>query len=172
MFLSPACVCSAPLSCPPDGELEGENRKVAFPQQLPATCGTLKQEWGFTRQKTEERDFPGGPVVKNLPSNAGDAGWIPGWGTKIPHARGQLSHTLQLVEPMSCNEDPVKPKARKRREESREKQQTLKPRAPRGVFRQERGGLSVTSQMPSTYLQPGSSNQRGPQSTLSSAILS
>ena len=32
------------------------------------------------------RDFPGGPVVKNLPSNAGYTGSIPGWGTKIPHA--------------------------------------------------------------------------------------
>ena len=32
------------------------------------------------------RDFPSGPVVKNLPSNAGDAGLIPGRGTKIPHA--------------------------------------------------------------------------------------
>ena len=35
-------------------------------------------------------DFPGGPVVENLPSNAGDLGPIPGWGTKIPHALGQL----------------------------------------------------------------------------------
>ena len=35
-------------------------------------------------------DFPGGPVVKN-PSNAGDAGSIPGQGTKMPHAMGQLS---------------------------------------------------------------------------------
>ena len=32
------------------------------------------------------RDFPGGPVVKTLPSNAGGAGPIPGWGAKIPHA--------------------------------------------------------------------------------------
>ena len=32
------------------------------------------------------RDFPGGPMVKNLPCNAGDAGLIPGQGTKIPHA--------------------------------------------------------------------------------------
>ena len=31
-------------------------------------------------------DFPGGPVVKNLPSNAGDAISIPGLGTKIPLA--------------------------------------------------------------------------------------
>ena len=36
-------------------------------------------------------DFPGGPVVKKPPSNAGDAGSIPGRGTKIPHAAGQLS---------------------------------------------------------------------------------
>ena len=36
-------------------------------------------------------DFPGSPVVKNLPSNAADAGSIPGQGTKIPHAMGQLS---------------------------------------------------------------------------------
>ena len=33
-------------------------------------------------------DFPGGPVVKNPPFNAGDAGSIPGQGTKIPHAVG------------------------------------------------------------------------------------
>ena len=32
------------------------------------------------------RDFPGGPVVKTSPSNAGGAGSIPGQGTKIPHA--------------------------------------------------------------------------------------
>ena len=32
------------------------------------------------------RDFPGGPVVKNVPSNAGDAGLTPGQGSKIPHA--------------------------------------------------------------------------------------
>ena len=35
--------------------------------------------------------FPGGSVVKNLPCNAGDAGSIPGQGTKIPHAMEQLS---------------------------------------------------------------------------------
>ena len=35
-------------------------------------------------------DSPGGPVVKNPPSNARDVGLIPGLGTKIPHAVGQL----------------------------------------------------------------------------------
>ena len=36
------------------------------------------------------RDFPRGPVVKNPPYSAGDVGLIPGWGTKIPCAAGQL----------------------------------------------------------------------------------
>ena len=37
------------------------------------------------------RDFPGGPVVKNLPSSAGDGSPIPGQGTKIPPAMEPLS---------------------------------------------------------------------------------
>ena len=37
------------------------------------------------------RDFLDGPEVKNLPGNAGDVGSIPGQGTKIPHAKEQLS---------------------------------------------------------------------------------
>ena len=41
-------------------------------------------------KKLNFRDFPTGPVVKNLPSNAGDADSIPGQGTKIPHATGWL----------------------------------------------------------------------------------
>ena len=45
-------------------------------------------------------DFPGGPGVKNPPSNAGDAGSIPGQGTKIPHAAGQLSPHATTTEPM------------------------------------------------------------------------
>ena len=32
----------------------------------------------------EKRDFPYGPVVKNPPSKAGDAGSTPGQGSKIP----------------------------------------------------------------------------------------
>ena len=43
------------------------------------------------REKQKEQDFPGGPEVKNLPSNAGNMGLIPDQGTKIPHAMGQLS---------------------------------------------------------------------------------
>ena len=37
-------------------------------------------------------------MVKNLPSNAGDAGSIPGQGTKIPHAAGQLSPRAPTTE--------------------------------------------------------------------------
>ena len=45
------------------------------------------------------RDFPGGLVIKNPPSNAGHRGSIPGWGTKIPHAAGQLSPRATTTEP-------------------------------------------------------------------------
>ena len=60
----------------------------------------LKKE----KQKTVKRVFPGGTVVKNLPSNAGDAGSIPGQGTKIPHALGQLSLCATTAEPGCLNE--------------------------------------------------------------------
>ena len=43
-------------------------------------------------------DCPGGPVVKNLPSNAGYMGSIPGQGTKIPHAAGQLNLRAATTE--------------------------------------------------------------------------
>ena len=43
-------------------------------------------------------DFPGGPVIKNPPYNARDAGSIPGQVTKIPHATGQLSPCATTTE--------------------------------------------------------------------------
>ena len=36
------------------------------------------------------QDFEGGPVVKNLPANAGDTGLISGLGTNITRAAGRL----------------------------------------------------------------------------------
>ena len=45
-------------------------------------------------------DFLGGPEVKNTPSNAGYLDSIPGQGTKIPHATGQLSPSASTREPM------------------------------------------------------------------------
>ena len=47
------------------------------------------------------RDFPGGPVVKNPPYNAGDVGSIPGQGTKIPHAAEQLNPHTTTTE-LAC----------------------------------------------------------------------
>ena len=42
--------------------------------------------------------FPGGPVVKNLPANAGERSSISGSGTKIPHATEQLSLSAITTE--------------------------------------------------------------------------
>ena len=52
------------------------------------------------RKLGASRDFPGGPVVKNLPSNAGDAGLIPGRGSKIPHITEQLNLCVTSRESM------------------------------------------------------------------------
>ena len=64
------------------------------------------QDCTSSTNSNKARDFPGVPGVKNLPCNAGDAGSIPCWGTKIPHMAEQLSlHTatrvclLQLLKP-------------------------------------------------------------------------
>ena len=48
-------------------------------------------------------DVPGGPVVKNPFCHAGDAGSIPGRGTKIPRAAGQLSPQAATTEPTCHN---------------------------------------------------------------------
>ena len=54
-------------------------------------CHCLLRRARLDQHKSMRRDvgdFPGGPVVKNLSSNAGDVGLISGQGTKIPHAGG------------------------------------------------------------------------------------
>ena len=55
--------------------------------------GNLKMSW--------PRDFPGGPVVKTLPSNAGGAGLIPGWGAKIPHTSRPKNQNIKQKQ--YCN---------------------------------------------------------------------
>ena len=45
-------------------------------------------------------DVPGGPMVKNLPANAGDTGSIPGQKTKLSHAVGPLSPCATTTEPV------------------------------------------------------------------------
>ena len=51
-------------------------------------------------------DFPDGPVVKNLSYSAGGVGSIPGQGTKIPHAAGQLSRVPHLLSLRASTESP------------------------------------------------------------------
>ena len=52
------------------------------------------------------RDFPGGPVLKNLPSNERDTGSIPGRGTKTtkPGCHNCWAHRLSLC---ATAEDPA-----------------------------------------------------------------
>ena len=45
--------------------------------------------------------LPCGPVVKTLPSNAGDAGLIPGWGAEMPHASQPKNQNIQQKQ--YCN---------------------------------------------------------------------
>ena len=52
-------------------------------------AGTCQMAPGIVKKC--RRDFPGGPVLKNPPSNVGDVGLISVWGTKIPHTAGQIS---------------------------------------------------------------------------------
>ena len=47
------------------------------------------------------RDFPGSPVVRTLPSNAGGAGSIPGQGAKIPHASWPKNQNIKQKQ--YCN---------------------------------------------------------------------
>ena len=52
---------------------------------------------GKTAQKRHRGDFPGGPVVKTPPLNAGDMGLTPGWRVRI--LQEQLSLRLHLLNP-------------------------------------------------------------------------
>ena len=52
---------------------------------------TFNSKYSFKK----DWDFPGGLVVKNPTSNAGNAGSIPGLGMKIPHAM-RKAHVPQL----------------------------------------------------------------------------
>ena len=52
------------------------------------------------------RDFPGGPVVKTLPSKAGGVHVTPGQISKIPHAlRSKYQNTEQKQYCNNCNKD-------------------------------------------------------------------
>ena len=74
----------------------------------------LEPEQLYLFKTKDSGDFPGGPVVKNLPCNAGDMSSIPGRGNKTPHAAEQLSlhtptteHSATTRESVHHSEDPV-----------------------------------------------------------------
>ena len=50
-------------------------------------------------------DFPGGPVVKNPPANAGDTGLILGVG-RFHMPRSNSAHVLQLLTSNSRAQEP------------------------------------------------------------------
>ena len=52
----------------------------------------------FLKNKKSCRDFSGSPVGKNPPSTAEDAGSLPGQGTEISLAAGQLSLRAAIRE--------------------------------------------------------------------------
>ena len=62
---------------------------------------SLRNLQGF--KNSASGDFPGGPMEKDPPYNAGDTGSIPGQGTKIPHAAGQLSPPATTTELVPLN---------------------------------------------------------------------
>ena len=53
----------------------------------------------FHIKRKKDRDFPGGPLVKTSPFNAGGSGLIPGQGAMIPHASGpkKTKHKTEAV---------------------------------------------------------------------------
>ena len=91
--------CYKPWSCE---NTKLEKNKISKEQLTKASKKSFKGKTKVYLKKT--RDFPGGPVVKNLPSNTGDISLIPGFGTKIPHAAKQLSPCTTTTEPKHHNE--------------------------------------------------------------------
>ena len=67
--------------------------ELVFPSQR-IICG--KAIPFILLKKVQDWDFPGGPVVKTLPSCAGAAGLIPGRGAEIPHPpHGQKNQNMK-----------------------------------------------------------------------------
>ena len=60
--------------------------------------GSLHEDATERKEKAESENCPSGSVVKNPPSNAGDSDSIPGLGTKIPYAMGQLCPRAATTE--------------------------------------------------------------------------
>ena len=85
--------------------VEGESMSSVTLSKLLTSLSFSGHLQSFSPQclRLMSRDFPGGLVVKNLPSNAGYACSITGWGTKIPYATRHLSLPATIAEPVCLN---------------------------------------------------------------------
>ena len=71
---------------------------------------TFSHPWSYLIFSTTQElsgDSPGGPVVKNPPSNAGDMSLIPGRGTEIPCAVEQLNPRATTRESVHTAQNPI-----------------------------------------------------------------
>ena len=87
----------------PPGRVTGRSLMKCPPlSHSPFLTHRTRKSWESalaTFKSAFSQDFPGGPVVKNLPCNSGGEGSIPGQGTKIPHPEqleSLCSHIMQL----------------------------------------------------------------------------
>lgn len=90
-----------------------ESKQMWLVIRLHFSKNPIKRFWG---------ELPWGPVVNNLPDNAGDTGLVSGLGIKIPHTIGQLNLQATRPKPMRsraqappgkpthCNEGPAQPR--------------------------------------------------------------
>ena len=83
--------------------------------------GTFQHRPGVTEYLCTIKSYPlggfsCGPVLRNPPSKAGDAGSIPDLGTKIPHATGQLSPRPAIREAQKLQWPPGSTRTKTRTE--------------------------------------------------------
>ena len=85
---------------------------------LLAVQGTLKSlqinppvAWSIPNSLKDCGDFPGGPLVKNPPANAGDTGSIPGLG-RFHMQQSNQAHSPQLLSSHSRAREPQQQRPR------------------------------------------------------------
>ena len=80
-------------------------------------AASLQEQYNEAIKNKESRDFPGSPVVKTLPSNAGGAGSILGRGAKIPHCYWPKNQNIKQKQYCNkFNKDSKKSLSIKKRE--------------------------------------------------------
>ena len=60
--------------------IQTSNHCVVYPKLIKCSVSTRPQFKRPKNLKSQGRDFPSGPVVKNPPTNGGDKGSVPDWG--------------------------------------------------------------------------------------------